>query len=166
MKHIALYPGSFDPFTNGHLDILKRATNLFEKVIVTVAVNNEKESIFNGKERIRLIEECLTGTPWGTRVEITQFTGLLVDHAKKMGAHTLIRGVRQISDFEYEFRMALTNKRLAPNIDTIFLMPDEQLTFISASLVKEVAFWGGDLNSFFPKHVEKALKEKLQNSSP
>ena len=143
MKHIALYPGSFDPFTNGHLDILKRATNLFEKVIVTVAVNNEKESIFNGKERIRLIEECLTGTPWGTRVEITQFTGLLVDHAKKMGAHTLIRGVRQISDFEYEFRMALTNKRLAPNIDTIFLMPDEQLTFISASLVKEVAFWGG-----------------------
>ena len=165
MKHIALYPGSFDPFTNGHLDILKRATNLFEKVIVTVAVNNEKESIFNGKERIRLIEECLTGTQWGTRVEITQFTGLLVDHAKKMGAHTLIRGVRQISDFEYEFRMALTNKRLAPNIDTIFLMPDEQLTFISASLVKEVAFWGGDLNSFVPKHVEKALKEKLQNSS-
>ena len=146
MKHIALYPGSFDPFTNGHLDILKRATNLFEKVIVTVAVNNEKESIFNGKERIRLIEECLTGTPWGARVKITQFTGLLVDHAKKMGAHTLIRGVRQISDFEYEFRMALTNKRLAPNIDTIFLMPDEQLTFISASLVKEVAFWGGDLN--------------------
>ncbi len=142
MKHIALYPGSFDPFTNGHLDILKRATNLFEKVIVTVAVNNEKKSVFSGRERVELIQKCLKGTEWGTRVEITQFTGLLVDHAKKMGAHTLIRGVRQISDFEYEFRMALTNKRLSPTIDTVFLMPDEQLTFISASLVKEVAFWG------------------------
>ena len=165
MKHIALYPGSFDPFTNGHLDILKRATNLFEKVIVTVAVNNEKKSVFSGRERIELIEECIKGTEWGTRVEITQFTGLLVDHAKKMGACTLIRGVRQISDFEYEFRMALTNKRLSPTIDTVFLMPDEQLTFISASLVKEVAFWGGDLSSFVPKHVEKALKDKLQHSS-
>jgi len=165
MKHIALYPGSFDPFTNGHLDMLKRATNLFEKVIVTVAVNNEKKSVFNGKERIELIEKCIKGTEWGTRVEITQFTGLLVDYAKKMGAHTLIRGVRQISDFEYEFRMALTNKRLAPSIDTVFLMPDEQLTFISASLVKEVAFWGGNLSSFVPKHVEKALKEKLKHSS-
>ncbi len=165
MKHIALYPGSFDPFTNGHLDILKRATNLFEKVIVTVAVNNEKKSVFSGSERIELIEKCLKGTEWGTRVEITQFKGLLVDHAKKMGARTLIRGVRQISDFEYEFRMALTNKRLSPTIDTVFLMPDEQLTFISASLVKEVAFWGGDLSSFVPKHVEKALKDKLQHSS-
>ena len=165
MKHIALYPGSFDPFTHGHLDILKRATNLFEKVIVTVAVNNEKKSVFSGMERIELIEECLKETEWGTRVEITQFTGLLVDHAKKMGARTLIRGVRQISDFEYEFRMALTNKRLSPTIDTVFLMPDEQLTFISASLVKEVAFWGGDLSSFVPKHVEKALKDKLQHSS-
>lgn len=165
MKHIALYPGSFDPFTNGHLDILHRATNLFEKVVVTVAVNNEKKSVFSGDERVHLIQECLAGTDWGARVQITQFTGLLVDHAKKMGAHTLIRGVRQISDFEYEFRMALTNKRLAPAIDTIFLMPDEQLTFISASLVKEVAYWGGDLSSFVPKHVEIALKNKLHPSS-
>ena len=165
MKHIALYPGSFDPFTNGHLDILHRATKLFEKVVVTVAVNNEKKSVFSGDERVHLIQECLSGTEWGTRVQITQFTGLLVDHAKKMNAHTLIRGVRQISDFEYEFRMALTNKRLAPSIDTVFLMPDEQLTFISASLVKEVAYWGGDLSSFVPKHVEIALKNKLHPSS-
>lgn len=165
MKHIALYPGSFDPFTNGHLDILHRATKLFEKVVVTVAVNNEKKSVFSGDERVQLIQECLSGTEWGTRVQITQFTGLLVDHAKKMNAHTLIRGVRQISDFEYEFRMALTNKRLAPTIDTVFLMPDEQLTFISASLVKEVAYWGGDLSSFVPKHVEIALKNKLHPSS-
>jgi pantetheine-phosphate adenylyltransferase len=165
MKHIALYPGSFDPFTNGHLDILHRATKLFEKVVVTVAVNNEKKSVFSGDERVQLIQECLSGTEWGARVQITQFTGLLVDHAKKMGAHTLIRGVRQISDFEYEFRMALTNKRLAPSIDTVFLMPDEQLTFISASLVKEVAYWGGDLGSFVPKHVEIALKNKLHPSS-
>ena len=165
MKHIAIYPGSFDPFTNGHLDILHRATKLFEKVVVTVAVNNEKKSVFSGDERVQLIQECLSGIEWGTRVQITQFTGLLVDHAKKMNAHTLIRGVRQISDFEYEFRMALTNKRLAPSIDTVFLMPDEQLTFISASLVKEVAYWGGDLSSFVPKHVEIALKNKLHPSS-
>jgi pantetheine-phosphate adenylyltransferase len=134
-------------------------------VVVTVAVNNEKKSVFSGDERVQLIQECLSGTEWGTRVQITQFTGLLVDHAKKMNAHTLIRGVRQISDFEYEFRMALTNKRLAPTIDTVFLMPDEQLTFISASLVKEVAYWGGDLSSFVPKYVEIALKNKLHPSS-
>ena len=164
MKHIALYPGSFDPITYGHLDILERATNLFDKVLVTVAVNHRKNAVFSGDERVQLIKECLKGKDWAKNIEVNQFTGLLVNHAKKVKANTLIRGVRQISDFEYEFRMALTNKRLAPEVDTVFLMPDEHFTFISASLVKEVAHWGGDLSSFIPKNVAEALKEKLKNN--
>lgn len=162
MSTLALYPGSFDPITYGHLDILKRATDLFDKVIVTIAVNHRKETVFTGDEREELIAECLHGKSWADDVEIQQFTGLLVDFAKEKNAQTLVRGVRQISDFEYEFRMALTNRRLAPDVDTIFLMPDEHLTFISASLVKEVAYWNGDLSSFVPDHVAKALHEKFQ----
>lgn len=162
MKTIALYPGSFDPLTNGHLDILERATNLFERVIVTVAVNNKKKAVFTGDERVNLINECIAEKSWAQKVEVNKFTGLLVNHAQKMKANTLIRGVRQISDFEYEFRMALTNKRLAPKVDTVFLMPDEEYTFISASIVKEVAYWGGDLTSFVPKNVEIALKKKMK----
>ena len=163
MKTIALYPGSFDPITNGHLDILKRATKLFEKVIVTVAVNNKKDAVFTGEERVDLIKRCIHGKDWAKNVTVNQFTGLLVDHAQKMKADTLVRGVRQISDFEYEFRMALTNKRLAPEVDTIFLMPDEEFTFISASIVKEVAYWDGDLSSFVPKVVAEALKNKFRD---
>ncbi|MCH2451177.1 MAG: pantetheine-phosphate adenylyltransferase [Gracilimonas sp.] len=163
MKTIALYPGSFDPITNGHLDILERATNLFETVIVTVAVNNKKDAVFSGDERVELIKECIKNKPWAKNVEVNQFTGLLVDHAQDMNADTLVRGVRQISDFEYEFRMALTNKRLAPEVDTIFLMPDEEFTFISASIVKEVAYWDGDLSSFVPDIVAKALTEKFKD---
>lgn len=163
MKHIALYPGSFDPITFGHLDILERATNLFDKVIVTVAVNKEKSAVFTGEERLNLIHECLEGKSWAKNITVNKFTGLLVNHAQKLKAHTLIRGVRQISDFEYEFRMALTNKRLAPDVDTVFLMPDEEFTFISASLVKEIAYWGGDLSSFVPDNVAEALKNKYGN---
>lgn len=162
MKTLALYPGSFDPITFGHLDILQRATELFDKVIVTIAINSRKETVFTGDERVALLNKCLEGKSWAKNVEVEQFEGLLVDFAKQKNAQTLIRGVRQISDFEYEFRMALTNRRLAPNVDTVFLMPNEQLTFISASLVKEVATWGGDLSSFVPDHVAAALKEKMQ----
>lgn len=162
MQHIALYPGSFDPITFGHLDILERATNLFDKVLVTVAVNHRKSAIFSGDERVALIKECLAGKKWAENVVVDQFTGLLVNHAKKVNANTLIRGVRQISDFEYEFRMALTNKRLAPEVDTVFLMPDEHFTFISASLVKEVAYWNGDLTSFVPQNVAEALLKKIR----
>lgn len=162
MKTLALYPGSFDPITYGHLDILERATELFSKIIVTIAVNNNKNTVFSGDEREVLLRECLNDKEWASRVEIQQFTGLLVDFAKEKDAQTLIRGVRQISDFEYEFRMALTNRRLAPEVDTVFLMPNEQLTFISASLVKEVGYWGGDLSSFVPEHVATALTEKFE----
>ncbi|MEX2351771.1 MAG: pantetheine-phosphate adenylyltransferase [Balneolaceae bacterium] len=164
MGKSALFPGSFDPMTNGHLDLLERAAKLFDRVIVTVAVNNRKEAVFTGEERIELIREAITGKRWAEQVEIEQFTGLLIDFAKKKGVDTLIRGVRQISDFEYEFRMALTNRRLAPDIDTLFLMPDEQLTFISASIVKEIAYWKGDLSSFVPPNVAKALYSKFENS--
>lgn len=162
MKTLALYPGSFDPITYGHLDILERATDLFDKVIITVAVNKQKETVFSGDEREMLIRECLQDKKWAERVEIQQFTGLLVDFAKEKNAQTLIRGVRQVSDFEYEFRMALTNRRLAPDVDTVFLMPNEQLTFISASLVKEIAYWDGDLSSFVPQLVADALREKFK----
>ncbi|MCG8373116.1 MAG: pantetheine-phosphate adenylyltransferase [Balneolales bacterium] len=162
MNTLALYPGSFDPITYGHLDILERAANLFQHVVVTVAVNKEKRGVFSGDERVALIKECLEGKEWAVNVEVDQFTGLLVNHAKKLRAKTLVRGVRQISDFEYEFRMALTNKRLAPEVDTIFLMPDEEFTFISASLVKEIAYWDGELRSFVPDNVAAALKKKFK----
>ena len=161
-KTIALYPGSFDPITYGHLDILERASRLFDEVLVTVAVNNNKDAVFTGDERVELIRECIKDKDWAEHVSVNQFTGLLVNHARKMNAHTLIRGVRQISDFEYEFRMALTNKRLEPDVDTLFLMPDEHFTFISASIVKEVAYWGGDLSSFVPGVVAEALQEKMK----
>lgn len=163
METLALYPGSFDPITYGHLDILERATELFDKVIITIAVNKQKETVFTGNERETLIEKCLKNKEWADRAEIQQFTGLLVDFAKEKDAQTLVRGVRQVSDFEYEFRMALTNRRLAPDVDTVFLMPNEQLTFISASLVKEIAYWDGDLSSFVPEHVADALRKKFKN---
>lgn len=162
MRRTALYPGSFDPVTYGHLDILKRATELFDKTIVTIAVNNKKETVFSGDERAELIEKCLEDVSWSNQVEVAQFTGLLVDFAKQREAVTLIRGVRQVSDFEYEFRMALMNRRLAPDVETVFLMPDEHLTFVSASLVKEIAYWDGDLSSFVPPHVAQALQQKYQ----
>lgn len=163
METLALYPGSFDPITYGHLDILERATELFNKVIITIAVNNKKDTVFTGDEREALIAECLEDKEWANQVEIQQFTGLLVNFAKERDAQTLVRGVRQVSDFEYEFRMALTNRRLAPDVDTVFLMPNEQLTFISASLVREIAYWDGDLSSFVPEHVAQALHEKFKD---
>jgi len=163
MKNAAIYPGSFDPLTNGHLDILERSVKMFDKVVVTVAVNNKKTAVFTGKERIHLIKETIKNEPWSQKVEIEQFTGLLIDYARQKEINILLRGVRQLSDFEYEFRMALTNRRLAPEIDTVFMMPDEQLTFISATIVKEIAAWNGDLSSFVPDHVAKALKEKFRD---
>jgi len=164
MMRTALYPGSFDPLTNGHLDILERAVRMFDKVIVTVAVNNRKDAVFTGDERVELIKQTIGKYDWSESVEVEQFTGLLIDFARKKNVKVLLRGVRQISDFEYEFRMALTNRRLAPEVDTIFMMPDEQLTFISATIVKEVAAWGGDLTSFVPDNVASALRAKFSNN--
>lgn len=162
MNKTALFPGTFDPITYGHIDLLDRASHLFDQIIVTIAVNNTKNSVFTGDEREELIRKSIAGKPWEKKIEIDQFKGLLIDYAKLKKVRFLIRGVRQLSDFEYEFRMALTNRRLSPDVDTVFLMPDEQLTFISASLVREVAYWGGDLSSFVPDIVAQALKEKFQ----
>lgn len=162
MKRAAIYPGSFDPITYGHMDILERATQMFDRVILTIAVNTRKQYVFDADERIKLIDECLAGKEWADKVEVDQFTGLLVDYAKLRNVYTLIRGVRQLSDFEYEFRMALMNRRLNNKIDTVFLMPDEELTFVSATLVREVAYWDGDLHHFVPDNVATALRAKYR----
>lgn len=162
MKRAAIYAGSFDPITYGHLDILERATHMFQNVLVTVADNTKKKCVFSADERVQLINECIHDKKWADKVEIKRFTGLLVNFAKEQNVHTLIRGVRQISDFEYEFRMALMNRRLAPEVDTVFLMPSEELTFVSASLVKEVAYWGGHVEHFVPEIVARALRNKFE----
>ena len=162
MKRSAIYPGSFDPLTFGHLDIIERATHMFKRVIVTVAVNRKKNSLFKVDERMELIKQCLADKPWAHKVEIDKFSGLLVRYAEQREAHTLIRGIRQVTDFEYEFSMALTNRQLNKDIDTIFLMPDEGLTYVSASLVREVAYWDGDISHFVPKIVQEALREKFK----
>ncbi len=155
-----IYPGSFDPITFGHLDVLERATNLFDKVIITIAVNTRKNAIFTPDERIILIRESIREKPFAHKVDIRKFTGLLVDFAHQNKLKTLIRGVRQFSDYEYEFRMALMNRKLGKDIDTIFLMPSEHLTFVSGSLVREIAYWGGDVSHFVPANVAEALKNK------
>lgn len=165
MNSRALYPGSFDPLTFGHLDIIRRASRLFGTVIVTVAVNTKKSYLFSPEERIALIEACIKEEGLQEKVIVDQFTGLLVDHARRHRVNTLIRGIRQISDFEYEFRMALMNRKLEPSIDTVFLMPREEYTFISATLVREVAYWNGPVDQFVPPVIASALKQKqvLQN---
>lgn len=160
-KKIAIYPGSFDPFTNGHIDLVERATRIFDLVIVTVAVNSKKETLFTGSEREKLIREAINEKAWSKAVEVEQFTGLLIDFAEEKNATVLLRGVRQISDFEYEFQMALTNRRLSPNLDTLFLMPDENHAITSSSIVKEVARWGGNISSFVPPNIHEAILEKM-----
>lgn len=160
-KKIAIYPGSFDPFTNGHIDLVERATRIFDLVVVTVAVNSKKETLFTGREREDLISEAISKKSWSDKVEVEQFTGLLIDFAEEKNATVLLRGVRQISDFEYEFQMALTNRRLSPKLDTLFLMPDENHAITSSSIVKEVAFWDGDISSFVPPNIHKAILKKM-----
>lgn len=160
-KKIAIYPGSFDPFTNGHIDLVERAARIFDKVVVTIAVNSKKQTLFTGDERQQLIREAIKKESWSDKIEVEQFTGLLIDFAERKNATVLLRGVRQISDFEYEFQMALTNRRLSPNLDTIFMMPDENHAITSSSIVKEVAQWGGDIKSFVPPNIHDAIVEKM-----
>lgn len=155
----AIYPGSFDPLTNGHLDVLQRATKLFHRVIVAVAKNESKNPLFTSAERVALIKEGVTNFP---SVEVDAFDGLLVDYARKQKAQAIVRGLRAVSDFEFEFQMALMNRKLDENIETIFMMPKETYTFISSRIVKEIARLGGDISSFVPAHVETALKKKLK----
>lgn len=156
-SRLALYPGSFDPFTLGHLDILERAQCVFDKIEITVAINTEKQGLFTPEERCDLINTCIAGM---SNISVSLFEGLLVDHAKTVGAIALIRGLRQLSDFDYEFRMAFANRRLNPDLETVFFMTSEDHALISASIVREINHWGGDISSFVPAPVAGALISK------
>ena len=155
-ERIAVYPGSFDPITNGHLDIIERARGLCDRLVLSVLVNAEKEPLFSVEERIALIRENVA-TENGARVEVREFSGLLVDFAQSVGAKMIVRGLRAMSDFEYEFQMALMNRRLAPGVETVFLMAKEEYSYVSSRLVKEVARLGGDVSTLTPRGVSAAL---------
>ncbi len=158
MTKIAIYPGSFDPVTNGHLDVCHRAVSIFDKVVVAITQNVSKPGLFTPEERADLIRTVLKDEP---RVEVDIFSGLLVEYARERGAEIVVRGLRAVADFEYEFQLALMNRRLVPDLDTVFLMTDERSFYISSSLVKEVATFGGDVSSFVPELVREALIKKL-----
>ncbi len=158
----AIYPGTFDPVTYGHIDLIKRAVEIFSEVMVAVAHNPHKKPLFSVKERVAMLKR-VTADLKG--VEVCSFDSLVVDFAQKQKAKVLIRGVRMISDFEYEFQMALTNRKLNPGIETIFLMPQESYSYLSAKLLKEAASLGADLSFFVPDFVEEALKKKLRRQA-
>lgn len=159
MNKIAIYPGTFDPVTYGHIDLIKRAQQIFPKVIVAVAHNPYKKPLFSAAERVAMLKRA---TSKFKGVEVRDFDGLVVDYARKHGSKVLIRGLRMVSDFEYEFQMALTNRKFSPDIETVFLMPQESYSYLSAKLLKEAASLGAKLHNFVPAFVEKALKEKLR----
>jgi len=157
-KNTAIYPGTFDPVTNGHLDIIERASKLFDKVIITIAINSSKKPLFTEDERLDMIKNV---TKKYKNVSVDFFDGLLVAYAKKKKASVIIRGLRAISDFDYEFQIALTNKKLVPEVNTIFLMPNEKYSFLNSSLVRELASYNANLKEFVPDYVFKKLKEKF-----
>ncbi len=154
----AIYPGSFDPVTYGHIDLIKRAQEIFPELIVAVAHNPHKRPLFSVKERVEMLKKATTGLK---DVKVLDFDGLVVDYACKQKAKVLIRGLRMLSDFEYEFQMALTNRKLNPCVETIFLMPQESYSYISSKLLKEAASLGANLSNFVPSFVEAALRKKL-----
>ncbi|MFP4082363.1 MAG: pantetheine-phosphate adenylyltransferase [Candidatus Aminicenantes bacterium] len=158
----AVYPGSFDPITNGHVDIIKRGLKIFDKIVVAVLENPKKTTVFSTKERVDMIQKTFTDHK---DIEIKAFQGLLVDFAKKNNAKIVIRGLRAISDFEYEFQMALMNWKLNPEIETFFMMPNVDYTFLSSRLVKEVFMLGGCLKDLVPPHVQKKLREKFRRNT-
>jgi pantetheine-phosphate adenylyltransferase len=154
----AIYAGSFDPVTYGHIDLIKRAQEIFSEVIVAVAHNPQKKPLFSVKERVTMLKRA---TAEMKGIVVDDFGGLVIDYAVKKKVKVLIRGLRMISDFEYEFQMALTNRKLAPHIETVFLMPQESYSYLSSKLLKEAASLGADLSCFVPDFIEKALKKKL-----
>jgi pantetheine-phosphate adenylyltransferase len=150
-----IYPGTFDPFTNGHLDVLQRAARLFTHVRVAVAIDSTKKALFTPEQRVALIRANLHGLP---NVDVVSFEGLLVAFARQQKSHAIIRGLRALSDFEFEFNMALMNRHLEPEVETIFVMPNESFSYTSSSLVKQIAKLGGDVRKFVPANVARALK--------
>lgn len=159
MSVTAIYPGTFDPITNGHRDLIQRAARLFDRVIVAIAANPKKTPLFNLQERVELAREVLVSLG---NVEVCGFDSLLADFAREQGAKVILRGLRAVSDFEYEFQLAGMNRRLAPDVETIFLTPAEKYTFISSSLVKEVAALGGEVGDFVDPKVKAALNNRLR----
>jgi pantetheine-phosphate adenylyltransferase len=155
----AVYPGTFDPITNGHLDIIKRASRIFDHIIVSVSNNLNKNPLFTLEERRGLIENSIQDLD---NVDVDVFDGLLVHYAEKKGATAIIRGLRAVSDFDYEFQMALMNRKQNPKLETIYLMPSEEYTYINSTVVKEIARLGGRIDCFLPSVVQNALKEKIQ----
>ncbi len=155
----AIYPGSFDPITNGHIDVIKRGARVFEKVVVAVADNPAKQALFTKDERVEMIREV---TKPYRNVEVDSFDGLVVDYVHRKKAGVILRGIRTISDFEYEYQMALTNRTFAGDIETVFVMTHEEFSFVSSRLIKEAVSMGGDVSSFVPKEIEKRLKARFK----
>ncbi len=155
---MVIYPGSFDPLTNGHLDVIQRATKLFDKVIVAVARNEGKHPLFTQAERVQMVARAVRTLP---NVETDAFEGLLIEYVERRSAQAIIRGLRAVSDFEFEFQLALMNRKLNERIETIFMMPKDTYTFLSSRIVKEIASLGGDVSAFVPAHVRTALRAKL-----
>ena len=161
---IAVYPGSFDPVTKGHLDILERASSMFDKVIIAVLKNTSKKSYMPTADRVELIRESVSGIKGLNNVEVDSFDGLTIDYARKVGAKFLIRGLRAVSDFEYEMQLSQTNQAIAPEIGTVFLITKPKYNFISSGIVKELSFLGQDVSKFVPKSVVEYLEKKKINS--
>jgi len=157
MSTLAVYPGSFDPLTNGHVDIITRGARLFDRIIVAILLNAEKAPLFTVAERVDIAREVFKGRP---NVEVDTFDGLLVDYVERRHAQVIVRGLRAVSDFEFEFQMALMNQRLNSNIETVFMMPAEKYTYISSRLIKEVFSLGGRVDGLVPELVEERLREK------
>ena len=156
---VAIYPGTFDPFTNGHLDILSRTSRLFEKVIVGVAVDSDKNTLFSIEERLEFVRDAIDGLP---NVEVVPFTGLLMHFVESRKANVIIRGLRALSDFEYEFQMALMNRNLNQDVETLFLTTSSEYAFLSSTIIKSVVKLKGDIRGLVPEKVEQALKEKYK----
>jgi pantetheine-phosphate adenylyltransferase len=155
----AIYPGSFDPLTNGHLDVIERAVKLFDRVVVAVAKNESKNPLFSLEERVELVRQTIKHIP---NAEVDSFDRLLVDYVNQRNAQAIVRGLRAISDFEFEFQLALMNRKLNEKVETIFMMPKDTYTFLSSRIIKEIARLGGDVTAFVPAHVRTSLIEKLK----
>ena len=159
MKRIAVYPGTFDPVTNGHLDLVERARRHFDRLVIAILRNEDKAPVFTVEERIALLEDAVR--PW-PNVGVATFDGLLVAYARQVGASVIVRGLRALSDFEYELQMAMMNRRLSPDLETVFLMPSEAYSYVSSRLVREVARLGGDTSGLVPDNVRDALAKRLR----